>query len=62
MAKYSVPVFIIVLALLMCVAMRQEPLSQNEISEYHSRCIKHGGEPVDTIRANDKGIIQVICR
>lgn len=62
MEKCSVPVFIIVLALLMCIAMRQEPLSQNEISEYHSRCIKYGGEPVDTLRENGKGIIQVICR
>ncbi len=62
MAKCSVPVFIIVLALLMCVVMRQEPLSQNEISEYHSRCIKYGGEPTDTLRENGKGIIQVICR
>lgn len=62
MAKYSVPVFIIMLALLMCVVMRQEPLSQNEISEYHSRCMKYGGEPTDTLRENGKGIIQVICR
>lgn len=62
MAKYSVPVFIIMLALLMCVVMRQQPLSQNEISEYHSRCMKYGGEPTDTLRENGKGIIQVICR
>lgn len=62
MAKYSVSVFIIMLALLMCVVMRQEPLSQSEISEYHGRCIKHGGEPTDTLRENGNGIIQVICR
>lgn len=62
MAKYSVPVFIIILALLMCVVMRQEPLSQDEISEYHSRCIKYGGEPTDTLRENGKGVIQVVCR